>query len=156
MPNTLNQAALSILKRFETGPGGKTFSPVPYRDPAGFWTIGWGHLIKPGEQFDEPLTEEQADDLLRADVADAVRGVERFVRVPLTDNQFGALVSFTFNVGAGNLQKSTLLRLLNRGAYHAAADQFVRWNRAGGKVYRGLTLRREMERGLFLTPDESL
>ncbi|MCY1458796.1 Lysozyme RrrD [compost metagenome] len=76
--------------------------------------------------------------------------VERLVQVPLTGNQWDALVSFTYNLGAANLESSTLLRLLNAGDYVGAAGQFPRWNKAGGKVLPGLVRRREAERVLFL------
>ncbi len=76
--------------------------------------------------------------------------MHRLVTVDLDQDQFDALVSFTFNLGAGNLQSSTLLKLLNQGEYTQAADQFLRWNKAGGRVLPGLTRRREAERALFL------
>jgi GH24 family phage-related lysozyme (muramidase) len=84
-------------------------------------------------------------------VLDTCRDVEALVETPLTDNQFGALVSFTFNLGRGNLAKSTLLRKLNGGDYDGAAIEFNKWNKAGGKVLAGLVARRAAEAELFQT-----
>ncbi|EIZ8956843.1 lysozyme [Cronobacter sakazakii] len=122
-----------------------------YQDAIGKWTIGYGHLILPNENFPRSLTLQEAEDLLRADLGMTERGIRQIVKVDLNQNQFDALVSFAFNVGLGNLQSSTLLRLLNQGSYREAAEQFLRWNKAGGNVLAGLTRRREAERLLFLT-----
>jgi lysozyme len=93
------------------------------------------------------ITKEQATDLLRGDVADAVRAVNLYVRVPITQGQFDALVGFTYNLGGGTLRGSTLLRMLNSGDAAGAADQFARWDHAGGVVVDGLTIRREAGEG---------
>lgn len=122
-----------------------------YQDVVGKWTIGYGHLILPSESFPNPLTEKQAEDLLRKDLAASEAGVTRLVKVKLSQQQFDALVSFTFNLGAGNLQSSTLLKKLNAGDYSGAADELLRWNKAGGKEVAGLTRRRTAERKLFLS-----
>lgn len=122
-----------------------------YQDVVGKWTIGYGHLILPNESFPNPLTEKQAEDLLRKDLATSEAGVTRQVKVKLSQQQFDALVSFTFNLGAGNLQSSTLLKKLNAGDYSGAADELLRWNKAGGKEVAGLTRRRAAERKLFLS-----
>lgn len=121
-----------------------------YLCPADIWTIGYGHTgdVKEGDT----ITKAEADDLLDKDLEKFRSGVNRCVKVPLNENQFGALVSFAYNVGIGSLQSSTLLKLLNAGDYDAAADQFPRWNKSGGKVLTGLTRRREAERAVFLTP----
>lgn len=95
------------------------------------------------------ITPATAEALLKSDLTDAEYAVHSNVKVPLTDNQFSALVSFVFNLGAGSLKKSTLLRLLNAGDYRGAEAEFVKWNRAGGKVLPGLTKRREAEANLF-------
>lgn len=123
--------------------------PKAYTCPAGVLTIGYGHTknVQPGQV----ITEEEAEALLRADCADAEAAVARLVKVPLNQSQFDALVSFTFNVGAGNLERSTLLRRLNAGNYERAADEMLRWDRGGGRVLKGLTLRRDAERALFLS-----
>jgi lysozyme len=122
-----------------------------YQDIVGKWTIGYGHLILPKESFPNPLTEKQAEDLLRKDLGNSEAGVTRLVKVKLSQQQFDALVSFTFNLGVGNLQSSTLLKKLNAGDYSGAADELLRWNKAGGKEVAGLTRRRAAERKLFLS-----
>lgn len=160
------QAGLELIKKFEGIPDGDpaTVNIDPYLDPVGIWTIGWGHAIMVGNEFlrgkenrktamdlyPEGLTLEQAEQLLRGDVLDTCRDVEFLVKVVLSDNQFGALVSFTFNLGRGNLAKSTLLKKLNAGDYAGAALEFRKWNKAGGKVLKGLIARRAAEAELFL------
>jgi len=121
-----------------------------YQDIVGVWTIGYGHTgpdVKPGLA----ITRQQADQLLVNDLARFERGVNALVTVRLNQNQFDALVSFSYNLGLSSLQSSTLLRLLNAGNFQAAADQFPRWNRAGGKEVAGLTRRRAEERKLFMS-----
>ena len=88
-------------------------------------------------------------DWVRHELARTEYDVSRLINVPLTENQFGALVSFTYNVGSGNLKASTLRQKLNRGDYAGAADEFPKWRRAGGKILRGLVRRRAAERALF-------
>ncbi len=119
-----------------------------YKDVAGFETIGYGHLIKPGESF-KKITEQEAHRILRADVKHAEAAVNRLVKVELSQAQFDALVSFVFNLGAGAFADSTLLQKLNAGDYQGAANELPRWNKAGGKVARGLVVRREYERQQF-------
>lgn len=126
-----------------------------YQDSVGVWTIGYGHTgadVHPGLS----ITLEQASTLLSKDVASAVADVNRLVKVPLTQNQFDALVDFVFNVGGGNLGTSTLLRDLNAGNYAAAAAQFPRWVHAGGEVLPGLVARRKAEQTLFLQADTAV
>lgn len=148
----INDAGLAVIREFERGPNGD-YAAYKYRDPVGNWTIGWGHLIKRGESFNEPMSRADADALLQEDLSDFEECVERKVDVPLSDNQFGALVSFAFNLGCGNLGDSTLLKKLNNGDYDGAADEFQRWVYAGGQKFNGLIRRRKMERELFVTPD---
>lgn len=122
---------------------------VAYVCPAGILTIGWGHTgsdVTPGMK----VTQEQAEFLLSRDVAKAERAVKRLITVPITQNQFDALVSFTFNLGGGNLQASTLRKVINRGDIHEVPAQFRRWVFAGGKKLRGLQARREEEIALFM------
>lgn len=119
-----------------------------YKCPAGIWTIGYGHTK--GVKDGQIITQEQAEEFLREDLRIFEQAVESCVKVPLSQNQFDALVSFCYNCGSGALKTSTLLRLLNEGNYSSAADQFLRWNKAGGKVLVGLTRRREEEREMFL------
>lgn len=121
-----------------------------YRDSTGVWTIGYGHTgndVTPGLM----ITGIQADALLRQDVAVCERAVTALVKVPLTQGQFDALVDFVFNLGAASLRQSKLLRLLNASDYVGASSQFIRWNKAGGKVLAGLTKRRLAEQQLFLS-----
>lgn len=126
----------------------------PYRDPVGFWTIGYGHLITRDRTVSKPpmvLSEGQCIELLQKDLQQTLQSVLRLVRVSLTSGQCAALVDFCFNLGAGNLQVSTLLRLLNRGQYDMAALQFPRWVYAGARQMRGLYRRRIAEQTLFLS-----
>lgn len=120
-----------------------------YLCPAHVWTIGYGHTR--GVKMGDTCTEEQANQWLREDLRDAEAIVDATVDVPLSQNQFDALVSFVFNVGGGAFKTSTLLRLLNRGEYSRAAEQLDRWNKAAGQVLAGLTTRRAAERALFET-----
>lgn len=125
----------------------------PYRDVAGYWTVGVGHLIKKGEPV-APITEARAMELLALDVADAERAIANMVKVQLNQNQFDALASFVFNLGARALQSSTLLKRLNRSDYAGAAAEFGKWANAGGRRVEGLVRRRAAERKLFETPVE--
>lgn len=124
---------------------------VAYPDPATGgepWTIGVGHTggVQPGDT----CTEDQAREWLREDAQTAVRCLNNSLKVPVTQNQFDALVSLVFNIGCGNFGKSTLLRLLNNGDDFAAAQQFLAWNKAAGRVMAGLTTRRQDEFNLFM------
>lgn len=125
------------------------FKPTPYRCPAGKLTIGFGHLIQPNESYTR-ITQAQALELLKKDVAKREAVVDRLVTVPLTDGQRIALVSFVFNAGEHAFAKSTLLRKLNAGDYAGAAKEFPKWKYAGGKVSKGLVNRRKAEVGMFL------
>ncbi len=118
-----------------------------YKCPAGVWTIGYGTTA--GVKEGLVITKERAEELLREDVKRFEDQVMRLVKVRLTQGQFDALVSFTYNLGAANLGNSTLLRLLNAGDYKGAAAQFDRWTKAGGKELPGLVKRRAAERALF-------
>jgi lysozyme len=119
-----------------------------YQDTGGIWTIGYGHTgidIKAGVV----VSQSQADRLLLEDVAKAESAVDRLVHVPLTPGQRDALTAFTFNLGAGALQGSTLLRLLNAGSYDEVPNQLRRWTHDGGHEVRGLVNRREAEIALW-------
>jgi len=122
-----------------------------YLDVAGKPTVGYGHLIKAGEDFSGGVTQQQATELLQNDVKWAENAVTAAVHVPLNQNQFDALVDFTFNLGAGALQGSTLLALVNQGKMDEAADEFPKWVHAGGKVQPGLVTRRQAERDLWVS-----
>lgn len=120
-----------------------------YRCPGNVWTIGYGHTksVMPGMR----ITEARAVELLKLDLQVYEDAVNNLVKATLNQNQFDALVSFTFNVGVGALGNSTLLKLLNDGSYKSAADQFLRWVHGGGQKLPGLVRRRNEERSLFLS-----
>lgn len=142
----LSAEGLDLIKRFEG------FRSRQYTDVAGFPTIGYGHRIVPPESFPNGVSETQAAALLAADVSQAEQAVCRLVHVALTQGQFDALVDFCFNLGAGRLANSTLLRALNSGRYDAAAKQLLLWDLAGGEVNLGLKARREAELRLWQSP----
>ena len=123
-----------------------------YKDAVGYPTVGVGHLVKPVDNLKvgDTITDDQVDDFLRKDIASAEEAVNDRVTVPLTQNQFNALVSFVFNVGTGAFAQSGLLRTLNAGNYTGAANQFTKWVFAGGRRLKGLEFRRNAEKELFL------
>lgn len=141
----VSQQGLALIKRFEG------FSPTIYLDAAGLPTIGYGHLLRPGEaeMFARGISEEAGIALLIKDVQKAEQAVLRLVHVPLSEGQFDALVSFTFNLGSGALQRSTLRRKVNREEHADVPPEFMRWVWAGGKKLRGLIRRREAEAALY-------
>jgi lysozyme len=121
-----------------------------YLDPVGIPTVCAGHTRTVTKaDVGKTYTAQRCAELLKQDTAEAQRAVGKLVRVPITQQQYDALVSFTFNVGSGNLASSTLLRKLNAGDCHGAAAEFPRWNRAKGRVLPGLTTRRAHERASF-------
>lgn len=134
---------INLIKRWEG------FRSKAYLCPANVWTIGYGHT-KTAKQG-QVISELQAKSLLIRDLAEYEQAVNEMVIVPLTQNQFDALVSFTFNVGTGAFSRSTLLKVLNRGEYEKVASQFGRWVNGGGRKLPGLVNRRKEERKLFLT-----
>ncbi len=138
----ISQSGVELIKKFEG------YSAKRYADVAGKSTIGYGHLIREGENYTE-ITKDDAEALLRMDINYAERAVQRNVSVPLTQGQYDALVSFTYNLGEGNLRSSTLLKKLNAGDYDSAASEFLRWVYAGGKKIKGLENRRKKEAELF-------
>lgn len=121
----------------------------PYLCPADVWTVGYGHT---GSDVTDngTITQEQAESLLQRDLEAFSGHINRLVNVELTQNQFDALVSLCYNIGAGNFSNSTLLRLLNTGDYEGAANEFWKWRRGGGKILQGLVTRRAKEKELFL------
>lgn len=139
-----SEKGINLIKKYE---GCKLTS---YKCPAGVWTIGYGHTknVKQGMK----ITKEQANIFLKNDLKTYENYVNKYVKVPINQNQFDALVSFTFNCGGGALQQSTLLKKLNKGDYTGAANELLKWNKSNGKVLSGLTKRRNDEKKLFLTP----
>jgi GH24 family phage-related lysozyme (muramidase) len=163
----INDAGLELVKEFE-GLHSRTFQSGPnkgelvpngsvtaYFDPVRVPTIGWGNInsVTAGDVDVKVITLAEAEKLLRADLAGAEDAVSDLITVPLNDNEFSALVSFTFNLGKGALQGSTLRRRLNRGDSRVsiANDEFRKWVMAGGKELPGLVRRRKAERDLFLS-----
>ncbi len=165
----LGKAGVALMHKYEG------YRNRPYLCPAHIWTIGYGHVLYqeqirlPMSRTDEkpvamirkemPLrpehnrawTRQETDDLFAADIASFERGVLRLVPgCAGHQGRFDALVSFAFNVGLGNLQRSTIRIKANRGEWEAAADAFLLWNKAGGKVLPGLDKRRKDERAMFL------
>lgn len=117
-----------------------------------YWTIGYGHTGQ--EVFEgQEITLEEAESFLFDDMLEADACVDDYCEAPLTENQRAALISFVFNLGCGNFRSSTLLKLLNLEDYSGAGKQFLRWNKAGGKVLAGLTRRREAEKRVFDASD---
>jgi lysozyme len=139
----LSAAGLELIKRSE-GFRGRT-----YLDVNGLPTIGYGHRLLHTESFPDGIGEAQAAEILLSDVRGAEQAVQHLVKVALTQGQFDALVDFCFNLGAGRLAASTLLRDLNAGHRDAAGEQLLRWDLAGGKENPGLRARREAEFALW-------
>jgi lysozyme len=148
----LSNAGLNLIKTNEG------FKPHLYNCPANDASIGYGHLVHQGPicgaaseaPFAEGVSEEQGTALLLQDAAYAEHAVEHLVNVPLSEGQYSALVSFTYNEGAGRLQSSTLLKELNVGNYAGAAAQFEVWVYGGAKKLPGLVTRRATEAAMFL------
>jgi lysozyme len=137
-----NQSGIERIKHFED------CELTAYQDSVGVWTIGYGYTG--GVSKGDKITQAQAEQLLQKDLERFETAVVDAVKVAIDDNQFSALVSFTFNLGPRNLLNSTLLKRLHQGDVVAAANEFPKWNKAGGQVLRGLTRRRNAERALFL------
>jgi GH24 family phage-related lysozyme (muramidase) len=144
-----SEKCLELIRRFEG------FRSKAYRCPAGVWTIGYGSTRYADgtrvHQSDPPITEAQADDIMRATLGEYERAVDRYVSVFVNQNEFDALVDFAYNAGAKNLLNSTLLKKLNAGDRKGAAKEFERWVYADGQILGGLVRRRMAERVLFET-----
>jgi len=154
----ISKKGIDLIKHFE---GVKN---RPYLCPALLWTIGVGSVLYP-EQAKLPMdsrksyplkaehnrvwSDDEIDKLFLTDVYRFERGVERYITVSLTQGQFDCLVAFSFNLGLGTLQKSTLRQKLNRQDYEGAIESLLKYNKAGGKILKGLDLRRKAEAALF-------
>jgi lysozyme len=136
-------AAFGIIQHFEG------YAPIIYQDAAGYDTIGFGHLIKPGEKIEEPLLGEAAERLLLQDVQPKATAVNARVSVPLFQGQYDAVASWTSNLGEGALKSSTMLKKINAARHEEVPGQMKRGNRAGGKVLKGLERRREAEAAFY-------
>ena len=137
----ISKNGIDLIKRFE---GCRLTS---YKCPSGVYTIGYGHTdgVKKGLK----ISQKQAEIFLKEDIAEFENGVKKAVSVPLTQNQFDALVSFTYNIGLGAFKTSTLLKKLNAKDYGGASKEFLRWNKSNGVILNGLKRRRNAEKALF-------
>jgi lysozyme len=135
--------AEGVIKHFEE------YSPIIYKAAAGYGTIGFAHRIQPGERIQEPLLGEATERLLQQDVAPKAAAVNAHVSVPLFQGQFDAVVSWTYNLAEGALRSSTMPKKINAARHEEVPAQVMRWNRAGGKVLKGLERRREAEAALY-------
>tara|TARA_R100001082_G_scaffold32102_1_gene16467 strand:- start:17292 stop:17741 length:450 start_codon:yes stop_codon:yes gene_type:complete len=144
----INKAGLGIIKAFEG------FSSKVYLDPIGIPTIGFGSIWDAdGNRItvDHPaITKKQATGLLQKEVHHVEAAIRKLIKAELTENMFSSIGSLAYNIGTGNLQRSSLRIKINRGQYLDAADEFPKWRRAGGKILAGLVRRRKAERNLFL------
>lgn len=141
----INQAGIDLIKRFESCRLKAYPDPGTGGDP---WTCGWGSTgedIVPATVW----TQEQADARFLQDVGSFSSRVSRLLSVDLNDNQFSALVCLAYNIGVGNLKSSTLLKCVNNSNFDQAAEEFLKWNKAAGKVLPGLVTRRQAESDLF-------
>ena len=140
----VTDVGLALIKRFES------FSATVYICPAGYPTIGYGHVVLDEERdrFARGIRGDEAEDLLRRDAGVAERAVLQLITVPLTDGQFDAL-TFAFNLGGGALQRSTLRRNVNRGEHALVPAEFMKWVWAGGRKLKGLSRRRQAESRLY-------
>ena len=144
----VSKAAIALIKHHEG------VRSRPYRCPAHLWTVGVGHLIGNGkllpDSYNRTFTKEEIDGLLKSDLRRFELGVHKMLpNVPLRQHEFDALVSFCFNLGLGCFQRSTLRQALLRGNKKAAMESLVKYCRAGGKILRGLQIRRLDEKALF-------
>lgn len=134
---------VDILKQFEG------YRPTPYICPGGYKTIGYGHLIKPGELFQTLLTPDDAHQLLLQDINDVEYQLSSLIKVSLNLGQRDALISFIFNVGLNAFQRSTMRRKINREDHDGAIGEFIRWIWAGGRKMPGLYQRRCLEADIY-------
>jgi lysozyme len=145
----ISAKALALIKEFEG------FRAQAYRDPVGIVTIGYGTTGAAGigitPKMGDTITEAQASEYLMRAVDKFSDAIKPKLTRPATPEQFGAMVSLAYNIGPGAFAKSSVLKRFNAGDIHGAADAFLMWNKAGGKVLNGLTRRREAERALFLS-----
>ena len=142
-----NEEGIAIIKHFEG------FSSSVYKDPIGIPTIGFGSIWdEEGNRLTmdhKPVSKGEAENLLKRELRHVESAITRLVTVPLTENQFSAISSLTYNIGSSRLKSSTLRQKINRRDYHGASAEFPKWRLAGGRVLKGLVRRRKAERGLF-------
>jgi lysozyme len=141
-----NKAGIDIIKEFEG------LRLKAYKCPAAVWTIGYGHTSMagpPSVKMGMVITKAEADSILKRDLVKYENGVKDAIRVEVTPNQFAACVSLCYNIGIGAFKKSSVARFCNARQWQKAADAFMLWNKAGGRVLPGLTRRRAAEAALF-------
>ena len=142
----ISNKGIELIKKFE---GCRLKA---YQDSVDVWTIGYGHTEGVYEGME--ISQHQADIMLGSDLVKYANYINEYVTVSLNPNQFDALTSWVYNLGPGNLKSSTMLKVLNEGSYDDVPFQIKRWNKAGGKVLKGLVRRREAEAELFATGDD--
>jgi len=157
----ISREAITLIKHFEGLHKIDTATGLvyPYRDSVGYWTIGYGHLLSRDRKltlddfpfYREGLTYESCEEILKQDLESTAIGVLDLIEVPLTDGQYGALVSFAFNLGLGNLKVSTLKTKVNEKLHFEASKEFNKWVFAGGIKLNGLVKRRKAESELYLS-----
>lgn len=144
----ISAEGLDFIKRFEG------VRNRPYRCSAGLWTVGVGHLIGDGKllpkDWNRVFSEKEINDLLANDIRKFERGIRMYIKVPLRQCEYDSLCSFAFNLGLGTLQRSTLRQKINRGDKEGAAQTLLKYCYAGGKVVRGLQIRRQAEYKMFM------
>ena len=144
----ISQAGIDLIKSFE-GCSLKAYK-VPGANEK-YWTIGYGSY-GPHVKQGMTITKAKAEEMLKDELSRFEKGVNDLVKVPISQNQFDALVSFAYNCGLGNLKSSTLLKKVNAKDFAGAANEFTKWTRAGGNVLKGLVRRRAAEKELFEKP----
>lgn len=143
----MTERGIELIKKFEG------FSPVVYLCPAGYLTIGYGHVVTPQERekFKSGITKEEAEEILKGDLMRFEKGVKGLLKgIKLSDYSIDAITSFAYNCGLYSFLASTLRRKILQGEFLEAGDEFLRWVYVGGKKLFGLVLRRQAERELFL------
>lgn len=144
MHRLTSNKGIDLIKHFEG------FKPEPYVCAGGYLTIGYGHKLLPSDRF-QTITEERAEILLRKDLSRFERAVIKYITIPLSNDQFDALISFTYNLGAAALQRSSLRQKVNYEEFEEASKEFNKWVYAGGKRLSGLVRRRKIESQLFMS-----
>ena len=143
----VSELGLNLIKHYEG------FYSKPYKCPAGLFTVGYGHLIGDGtrlpDNWNRHFSIEEINDLLKRDLVKFERGVLRYIAVSINQYQFDALVSFSFNLGLGTLQRSQVRQKINRHDFKGATNTLLKYNKAGGIALKGLTLRRQDEAKLL-------
>lgn len=139
----INKTGIELIKKFEG------LRLKKYRCPAGYWTIGYGHCLKPDESF-ETITIDDAEYLLQEDLKLYTANVTKLITSKINNNQFSALISFAYNVGCGNFSKSTLLKKVNKGLHLEVPAELIKWVHVNKVPYKGLLLRRAWESALYM------